>query len=66
MRAGKSETPKGVFFSFRIFFRALEVRFIYSREGGEENSGLDAEKSKSVEEKVSAASDGVIVPEESD
>lgn len=39
---------------------------MYSREGGEENSGLDAKKSKSVEEKVSAASDGVIAPEESD
>ena len=36
---------------------------MYSREGGEENSGLDEEKSKSVEEKVSAASDGVIAPE---
>ena len=39
---------------------------MYSREGGEESSGLDAKKSKSVEEKVSAASDGVIAPEESD
>ena len=39
---------------------------MYSRERGEENSGLNAKKSKSVEEKVSAASDGVIAPEESD
>ena len=39
---------------------------MYLREGGEENSGLDANKSKSVEEKVFAASDGVIAPEESD
>ena len=65
MRAGKSETPKGLFF-FSNFFRALEVRFMYSWEGGEVNSGLDEKKSKSVEEKVSAASDGVIAPEEND
>ena len=64
MRTGKSEMPKGVFF-FSNFFRALEVRFMYSREGREENLGLDAKKSN-VEEMVSAASDGVIAPEEND
>ena len=42
------------------------MRFTYSQEGGEENSGLEEKKAKSVEEKVSAASDGVIAPEESD
>ena len=64
--SGKKRDAEGCFFSFRIFFRALEVRFMYSRGGGEENSGLDAKKSKRVEEKVSAASDGEIAPEESD
>ena len=65
MRTGKSETRKGIFL-FSNFFKALKVRFMSSWEGGKENSGLDAKKSESVEEKVSAASDGVIAPEESD